>query len=86
MCQLLSSTLGVQTAVQHDTIVNSGDPDYTIVESEANKVAQSAVRALKESRRQCQETRGSIQWGQPTWTGQHGTVGAPRFVYKFMCL
>ena len=60
-------------------MITGGDPDSVIVESEANKIAQSAAKALKESSRYCQESRGSNQWGQPTWTGTHGTVGLPRY-------
>ena len=66
---------GVHSAMQHDTIMNSSDPDYVLVESEAKKVAQSAARALKVSRRRCHELGGG--WGRPTWTGQHGLAGAP---------
>ena len=70
---------GVQSAMQHDTIMSSDNPDFVLVESEAKKVAESAVKALKMSRRQCQQAGGGARrWGQPTWTGQHGSVGAPR--------
>lgn len=65
---------GVHSAMKHDVIMNSADPDYILVEAEANKVAQSAVRALKASRRQVQS--GS-RWGRPTWTGNSGVAGAP---------
>ncbi len=60
--------------MKHDVIMNSADPDYVLVETEANKVAQSAVRAMKVSRRQCQST---MRWGRPTWTGASGVAGAP---------
>ncbi len=60
--------------MQHDVIMNSADPDYVLVETEANKVAQSAARAIKASRRQCQS---STRWGRPTWTGTAGVAGAP---------
>jgi len=65
---------GVHAAMQHDTIMNSSDPDYVLVESEAKKVAQSAARAMKQSRQHCM-VAGRL--GRPTWTGQHGVIGAP---------
>ena len=57
--------------------MSSGDSDYVLVEAEAKKVAQSAARALRESRRQCLEGG----WGRVTWTGQHGGTKQPRCVY-----
>ncbi|XP_064406502.1 DNA excision repair protein ERCC-6-like isoform X2 [Halichondria panicea] len=65
---------GVHSAMQHDVIMNSADPDYMLVEAEASKVAKSAVKAMKASRRQC---HNSIRWGRPTWTGSSGVAGAP---------
>ena len=64
--------------MQHDTIMSSGDPDFAIVEAEANRVAKSAAKALKESRQRCLGMGGASTWGQPTWTGVHGTKGAPK--------
>ena len=55
--------------------MNSADPDYVLVESEASKVAKSAARALKQSRRHCVQMGAGR--GRPTWTGQHGSAGAP---------
>lgn len=78
-----TSSSGVQTALKHDTLIEGGDPDSIIVESEANRIAQSAARALRESCRQCQGGGGGgATWGQPTWTGQHGTVGAPKYAQR----
>jgi len=54
-------------------MVNGGDPDYVLIESEAEQVAQSAAHALLQSRQQCQN-RG---WGLLTWTGQNGITGSP---------
>lgn len=74
----MSCFVGVQSAMQHDTIMSSANPDFVLVESEAKKVAESAIKALKTSRRQCQQFGSGVRrWGQPTWTGQHGSVGAP---------
>ena len=39
--------VGVHSAMQHDTIMMSSDPDYALVEGEAERVAQQAARALK---------------------------------------
>lgn len=55
--------------------MNSANPDYVLVESEASKVAKSAARALKDSRRHCRQTGAGR--GRATWTGQHGAAGAP---------
>ena len=38
---------GVHSALRHDAIVDSGAPDYAIVESEAKKVAAEAAARLK---------------------------------------
>lgn len=65
----------VHSALQHDTIMSSGDPDYVLVESEASKVAKSAAKALKASRHHCLQMGAGR--GRPTWTGQHGSAGAP---------
>ena len=66
--------------------MNSGDPDFAIVEAEASRVARSAAKALKESRQRCLgggTGGGASTWGQPTWTGIHGTKGAPRRRFVF---
>ncbi|RUS74131.1 hypothetical protein EGW08_018111 [Elysia chlorotica] len=69
---------GIQGAMKHDKIMESGRPDYAIVEAEAEKVAREAVAALRRSRHRC----SSALSGRPTWTGQHGTVPKPRFGQK----
>jgi len=68
---------GVHSALHHDKILMSASPDYAILEAEAEHVARRAAHALKQSRIKCQ--RGS-EPGVPTWTGQHGSSGAP--VYR----
>lgn len=65
---------GLHSAFHHDTVLNGGDPDYILVESEAQQVAQSAARVLLQSRLQCNE---NSRWGLPTWTGQNGIAGRP---------
>lgn len=44
---------GIHSVMQHDTIIESSNPDYVLVEAEANKVAKEALRALKVSRQRC---------------------------------
>ena len=39
--------------MQHDTIMEASNPDYVLVEAEANRVAQDALKALKVSRQKC---------------------------------
>ena len=51
--------------------MESSNPDLALVESEANRVAQSAVKALKRSRQRCL----SAASGVPTWTGVSGSSG-----------
>lgn len=44
--------LGIETAMRHDVIMGGGPSDYAIVEAEADRVAQSALKALRESQEQ----------------------------------
>lgn len=44
---------GIHSVMQHDTIIESSNPDYVLVEAEANKVAKDALKALKISRQHC---------------------------------
>lgn len=44
---------GIHSIMQHDTIMESSNPDYVLVEAEANRVAKDALKALKISRQQC---------------------------------
>lgn len=37
-------SLGVLSALRHDSIIDAGDPDYALVEGEAERVAKEAVR------------------------------------------
>ncbi|XP_073245339.1 DNA excision repair protein ERCC-6-like isoform X3 [Porites lutea] len=76
---------GVHSALKHDVIMESSNPDLALVESEANRVAENAVKALKRSRRQCLGAASGV----PTWTGSSGSSGLsepppkrPRFGQK----
>ena len=64
--------------MQHDKIMMASDPDYALVEGEAERVAQEAVHALKQSRIHCH----SAQSGIPTWTGQKGATPKPKYVHS----
>ncbi|XP_015269685.1 PREDICTED: DNA excision repair protein ERCC-6 [Gekko japonicus] len=70
---------GIHSVMKHDAIVEASSPDYVLVEAEANRVAQDALRALKLSR---QRSRGAAS-GVPTWTGPSGPSGSPGRVNRF---
>ncbi|XP_019720182.1 DNA excision repair protein ERCC-6 [Hippocampus comes] len=44
---------GIHSVMQHDSIIESSNPDYVLVEAEADKVAKDALKALKVSRQRC---------------------------------
>ncbi|KAK9701560.1 DNA repair protein rhp26 [Basidiobolus ranarum] len=73
---------GIHSALKHDTIMESARQEDIIVEQEANRIAERAVAALRESRKR----RNRLDIGVPTWTGRSGTAGAavaqPRFGQK----
>jgi len=61
---------GVHSAVQHDAIIEDRTSDYAIIESEANKVASEAIKALRASRQECLRAESGV----PNWTGQNGRM------------
>ena len=65
--------------MKHDVIMDPSKHDYMIIESEANRVAKEAAKALKRSRSACNDAKSGI----PTWTGQSGSK---RFVLSKHCL
>nr|XP_002736872.2 PREDICTED: DNA excision repair protein ERCC-6-like [Saccoglossus kowalevskii] len=67
---------GVHSALQHDNVIESANPDFLLVEGEANRVAKEATKALKLSRKRCRQ----LPVGVPTWTGQSGAAGAPKAI------
>ncbi|MBZ3885011.1 DNA excision repair protein ERCC-6 [Sciurus carolinensis] len=71
--KLFKKSVGVHSVVKHDAIIDGASPDYVLVEAEANRVAQDALKALRLSRQRC---LGAMS-GVPTWTGHRGTLGAP---------
>ncbi|XP_009998650.1 PREDICTED: DNA excision repair protein ERCC-6 [Chaetura pelagica] len=64
---------GVHSVMKHDAIMEASSADYVLVEAEANRVAQDALRALKVSRQRCLGAASGV----PTWTGTSGLSGAP---------
>ncbi|KAF7653492.1 hypothetical protein LDENG_00082040 [Lucifuga dentata] len=48
----LFSKSGIHSVMQHDTMMDSSNPDYMLVEAEANRVAKDALKAIKVSRQQ----------------------------------
>ncbi|XP_043374459.1 DNA excision repair protein ERCC-6 isoform X3 [Dermochelys coriacea] len=64
---------GVHSVMKHDAIMDASNPDYVLVEAEATRVAQDALRALKISRQRCLGAASGV----PTWTGNSGLTVAP---------
>lgn len=50
----------IHTALHHDKIIENQEPDFALVEIEAEKIANEAVRALKESRKYCKPAESGI--------------------------
>ncbi|XP_006976785.1 DNA excision repair protein ERCC-6 [Peromyscus maniculatus bairdii] len=71
--KLFKKSVGVHSVVKHDAIMDGTNPDYVLVEAEASRVAQDALKALKFSRQQCLGAASGV----PTWTGHRGSSGAP---------
>ncbi|XP_029787978.1 DNA excision repair protein ERCC-6 isoform X2 [Suricata suricatta] len=71
--KLFKKSVGVHSVMKHDAIMEGANPDYVLVEAEANRVAQDALKALRLSRQRC---LGAVS-GVPTWTGHRGGSGAP---------
>ncbi|MPC56667.1 DNA excision repair protein ERCC-6 [Portunus trituberculatus] len=44
---------GIHGALSHDVIMNNSDPDYLLVEGEAERVAKEALKAVRASRTRC---------------------------------
>ncbi|XP_066549213.1 DNA excision repair protein ERCC-6 [Amia ocellicauda] len=44
---------GIHSVMKHDSIMEASNPDYVLVEAEANRVAKDALKALKSSRQHC---------------------------------
>ncbi|CUM67089.1 uncharacterized protein PRCAT00004778001 [Priceomyces carsonii] len=62
---------GVHSALKHDSIVDSNNQEYSLIEREANKVATQAAESLRRSRKLTRKKN----IGTPTWTGKFGLAG-----------
>ncbi|KAM6266245.1 DNA excision repair protein ERCC-6 [Porphyrio hochstetteri] len=62
---------GIHSVMKHDVIMEATSADHVLLEAEANRVAQNALKALKNSRRQCLGAASGV----PTWTGMSGLSG-----------
>lgn len=71
--KLFKKSVGVHSVMKHDAIMDGASPDYMLVEAEANRVAQDALKALRLSRQRCLGAASGV----PTWTGHRGLAGAP---------
>ncbi|XP_071071987.1 DNA excision repair protein ERCC-6 isoform X2 [Dasypus novemcinctus] len=71
--KLLKKSVGVHSVMKHDVIEDGANPDYVLVEAEANRVAQDALKALRLSRQRCLGAASGV----PTWTGHQGISGIP---------
>ncbi|KAM9197329.1 DNA excision repair protein ERCC-6 [Dugong dugon] len=71
--KLFKKAVGVHSVMKHDAIMDGASADYMLVEAEATRVAQDALKTLRLSRQRC---LGAAS-GMPTWTGQRGISGAP---------
>ncbi|KAL1117403.1 hypothetical protein AAG570_004729 [Ranatra chinensis] len=67
----LFSKTGIETAMRHDTIMEGGPSDFSIVEAEASRVAEDAVRALRESRAQVPVFRRAMKTKVANNNNQH---------------
>lgn len=68
---LFSNAGVVHSALKHDEIVGHSEPELSLVEKEANRVAKEAADALRTSRIAARKTAV----GTPTWTGKFGVAG-----------
>lgn len=72
----------IHSTLKHDEIMDSSNQEISLVEKEANKVANEAANALKMSRKLARKN----VIGTPTWTGKFGAAGkfGPKKVKKPM--
>ncbi|XP_054839960.1 DNA excision repair protein ERCC-6 [Eublepharis macularius] len=64
---------GIHSVMKHDVIMEASSPDYVLIEAEANRVAQDALRTLKISRQRCRTAASGV----PTWSGTNGLSSLP---------
>lgn len=68
----------LQSAMNHDAIMNAHDDEKMKLEEQASQVAQRAAEALRQSR--VLRSRESV--AVPTWTGKSGAAGAPSSIRR----
>ena len=64
---------GICSALDHDKIEDAHNPENRIAQKEAQRIAERAAKALKQSR----ASVSSNPVNAPTWTGRSGHAGAP---------
>eukprot|EP01083_Nonionella_stella_P125107 378268_1 len=79
LLKILFNGSSVSTVMSHDKIVG-GRSELVRMESQASKMADKAIKALRQSQRSME----GMPLGVPTWTGRSGAAGAasslpPRF-------
>lgn len=62
---------GVHSTLKHDEVMDSSRQELSLIEREADKVANEAAKRLKESTKLTR--KGKV--GVPTWTGRFGAAG-----------
>ncbi|KAI0461960.1 hypothetical protein LJB42_004565 [Komagataella kurtzmanii] len=67
----LFASSGVHSALQHDSIMDSTEPEQDEAELEARRIAAEAANSLRESRKLARKSK----IGVPTWTGKFGSAG-----------
>ncbi|KAL3717305.1 hypothetical protein ACJRO7_008824 [Eucalyptus globulus] len=68
----------MQSAVNHDIIMNAHDEEKIRLEEQASRIAKRAAEALRQSRMMRSHDSVSV----PTWTGKSGMAGAPSSAKK----
>ncbi|XP_021770158.1 protein CHROMATIN REMODELING 8-like isoform X2 [Chenopodium quinoa] len=68
----------MQSAINHDAIMDAHDEEKMRLEEQASQVAQRAAEALRQSRMLRSRENISV----PTWTGKSGAAGAPSSVRR----
>ncbi|ODV85320.1 hypothetical protein CANARDRAFT_199401 [[Candida] arabinofermentans NRRL YB-2248] len=66
----LFKSSGIHSTLEHDSVLNASS-DANLIDSEATRIAEEAVKALRESRKETRKTN----IGVPTWTGKFGKAG-----------
>ncbi|XP_021768814.1 protein CHROMATIN REMODELING 8-like isoform X2 [Chenopodium quinoa] len=68
----------MQSAINHDAIMDAHDEEKMRLEEQASQVAQRAAEALRQSRM----LRSRENIAVPTWTGKSGAAGAPSSIRR----